>query len=49
VVDELGRGRIGEVDDVTPVGDNWETRYHNGYVFSGDTDRGMDVFVPTGS
>jgi hypothetical protein len=37
------------VDHVTPVGDNWETRYHNGYVFSGDTDRGMDVFVPTGS
>jgi hypothetical protein len=36
------------VDHVTPVGDNWETRYHNGYLFSGDTDRGVDVFVPTG-
>jgi hypothetical protein len=36
------------LDDALPVGDNWETRYHNGYLFSGDTDRGLDVVVPTG-
>ncbi len=36
------------VDHVTPTGDNWEAVHHNGYVFTGDTQRGMDVFTFTG-
>jgi len=35
------------VDHVTPPGDNWETRHHNGYLFTGDTQRGVDVMIPT--
>ncbi len=36
------------LDVSTGLGDNWEAQYEGGYIFAGDTDRGIDVLSFTG-